>query len=479
MTDSSATPPLDFTPPSAFEAVRWASAEYGRTVLGDKRLDDRLVGMAAAVMQSPGGTISSVFKTAAERESAYRFLENQRVDSRVIAQSTFTATAERSAPYPFVFVPVDGSTLSPVQQQHMKGYGPVGTSKTTTQGLESYNAIALTPDGTPLGLAGQLWWARPQEALSKKQKAAPRSLADKETQYWLDTLAQVNDTFDALAADTPRWFQLDAGADFKELLAWACRSERHLVTVRAAQDRRLIDSPQRLWDSLAGQAVAFEYVLTIPPGRKRQARSATMQVRYAPVNLALPVKDGHTQPNAPLWAVYVVEAGTTPAGEEPIDWLLLTNRSVQSADDAQQVIFGYTLRWRVEEFHRAWKEVCGVEKSQIPEAEHFIPWATLLAAVAMRIERLKYLARNTPVTPASEEFASEEIEALVRAAKPKDLPSGAMPTIAQAVFWLAAMGGHMGGIKSKRRPGTLVICRGLKILSAHVEAVRNYKESLK
>ena len=185
----------------------------------------------------------------------------------------------------------------------MRGYGPVGTTKTKTQGLESYNAIALAPDGTPLGLAGQLWWARPQKALSKKQKVAPRSVENQETQYWLDTLAQVNRTFDPLAADTPRWFQLDAGADFKELLTWACFSKRHLVTVRAAQDRRLVGSTQRLWDSLAAKATAFTYALKIPTGRKRKARVANMEVRYGPVNLVLPVKDGHTQPNAPLWAV--------------------------------------------------------------------------------------------------------------------------------------------------------------------------------
>ena len=462
---------------TAFEAVRWASTEFGRAALGDKRLDARLVQIAAAIAQSPGGRIAEVFKTAAEREATYRFIENERIDSSVIAQSTFTATAERSAPHRFVFVPVDGSTLSPVQQQTMCGYGPVGTSKTKTQGLESYNAIALAPDGTPLGLAGQLWWSRPDKALSKAQKAAPRHVAEKETQYWLDTLAQVNSTFDAVAADTPRWFQLDAGADFKELLAWACRSKLHLVTVRAAQDRRLIGSAHRLWDSLAAESVAFEYALIIPQGRKRQARTANMQVRYAPVNLALPVKDGHTQPNAPLWAVYVSETGTAPAGEEPIDWLLLTNCPVVSSIDAQRVIFGYTLRWRVEEFHRAWKEVCGVEDSQIPDAAHFIPWAVLLAAVAMRIERLKYLARNSPNMPASVEFAPDEIEALVLL-KPKGLAAGAMPTIAQAVFWVAGLGGHMGSINSKRRPGTLVICRGLRLLNAHVSGIRNYKESL-
>lgn len=40
-------------------------------------------------------------------------------------------------------------------------------------------------------------------------------------------------------------------------------------------------------------------------------------------------------------------------------------------------------------------------------------WATLLAAVAVRVERLKYLARNEPDTPATIELSTYELRALV------------------------------------------------------------------
>jgi hypothetical protein len=78
------------------------------------------------------------------------------------------------------------------------------------------------------------------------------------------------------------------------------------------------------------------------------------------------------------------------------------------------VIYGYTQRWRIEEFHRTWKQGrCNVESTQLHSTEHVKIWAIILASVSMRIERLKYLSRNYPDLPATEELSSYEIQALV------------------------------------------------------------------
>ena len=94
--------------------------------------------------------------------------------------------------------------------------------------------------------------------------------------------------------------------------------------------------------------------------------------------------------------------GETQRGRKGLHWRLLTTLSVQSLKDAKQVLFGYTLRWRIEQFHRTWKTgTCNVERNQLRSVSALTAWATLLAVVATRIERIKHLSRKEPDRPAT------------------------------------------------------------------------------
>ena len=82
--------------------------------------------------------------------------------------------------------------------------------------------------------------------------------------------------------------------------------------------------------------------------------------------------------------------------------MLLTSVECSSFEHACRVNFGYSQRWRIEEFHRTWKSgACKVEETQLHDAAQVKKWATMLATVALRIERLKYLSRKQPDLPAS------------------------------------------------------------------------------
>jgi len=63
--------------------------------------------------------------------------------------------------------------------------------------------------------------------------------------------------------------------------------------------------------------------------------------------------------------VDVCETGTTPRGEKPVHWRLLTNHGVASVADVQRVVLGYQQRWRDEELHKTWKSgAWSVEETQ-------------------------------------------------------------------------------------------------------------------
>jgi hypothetical protein len=59
-----------------------------------------------------------------------------------------------------------------------------------------------------------------------------------------------------------------------------------------------------------------------------------------------------------------------PDPEDALEWRMLTMFPVQDFADARLVVMGYTQRWRVEQFPRAWKSgQCGVEKTQLCSKE--------------------------------------------------------------------------------------------------------------
>jgi hypothetical protein len=422
--------------------------------------------MAAQFAVRPAGKVTEVFTVPSEREAAFRFVENDDVDAEEIGAAARRATARRAVGEQFVCVPIDGTDLSIVDRSDSRGLGGVGDKKTRARGLQVIDAIATTLQGVPLGMCAQVFWARSLEPI-KAPKKDPRSVADKETARWLDGMQQARAAFDEVGGETKLWFQIDRGGDAWPLLLDAKLNETSWMTVRAAYDRRLAGTfdgeRDYLWARLGRQEPLGSYSLDVAAGHGRKARRATMQLQACPVTLDLTLTPSKKHIALGLWAVRVVEVGTTPRSEKPIEWMLLTTYPIEDPlRDAITVVTAYTTRWRIEEFHKIWKSgACCIEDTQLGERDHIERWATISASVAMRLLRLVYLSRHQPTTPASDELSRGEIDAIILARKPKGVKRGATPSMADAVRWLADYGGYTGK-SSGGPPGAIVIARGLQ-----------------
>jgi len=437
-------------------ALNWAREEFGSAKLGNALRTRRLVRMAARMADSPSGLVTGVFRTVAERVGAYRWLENDRISLKQVIASSAQASIGRAAGASWMFVPVDGSSLTMADPSGRRKLGSVGSYRQRGRGLKTMTSIGVDLDGTPLGLLDLQWWVR-QEVPGRKQRRDRRPLEDKETRYWLQSVQAVEAATGQ--GGVRSWFQLDREGDFHGMLRWMDETTISRATVRAAANRRTATGEARyLWDALLDRAAGGSYGLDVAAGPKRPARRAHMVVRWAPVRLALRDRrsgSGARRTPVDLWAVLALETGTVPPGEKPIQWLLLTNAPVTDFYAAVEVLFGYAQRWRIEEFHRAWKTECGVEHSQLHDVPHIQLWATLLAAVAMRIERLKYLARHQPDIPASVEFSRDEIDAVIVLRQPPGYHRGDTPTIAQTVRWVADLGGYIDPMVHRAQPSSL------------------------
>lgn len=447
------------------DEAQWSMQEFGGARLGDQRRTNRLVAMGAQVAAKPAGNITAVFSDSAEREGAFRFVENDGVEGAEVTRAAARAAAARARGESFVFAPVDGSSLNLPDDDGRRRLGRVGTRKTNAQGLQVMTGIGISPDGTPLGILGQVYWTRDRTGPRKKNSRNKRGVEDKETKHWLAVMDQAHEAMQSEAPGTRLWFQEDRGADAWPVLR-TVEEAKHWITVRASWDRRLVtsDAQQRyLWETMETAALRGSYTIDVLASSdgKRSARTARLVVRAAEVTLDLIAKPSERHLPTRIWAVWVCEDGSTPDGEEPIEWMLLTNYPVLTFSEAELVIRGYSYRWRIEQFHRTWKSgACRVEDTQLGDRDHIITWASILASVAMRIIRMTYFARHRPDEPAEVELTRNEIDAAILVSETKKFRRGARITISQAIQLIAQCGGYVGK-SSGGPPGALVIARGL------------------
>ena len=169
------------------------------------------------------------------------------------------ACARRSSDYPFVFVPLDGSSATLADPIGV--LGAVGADEAGARGVKVISAIALSPSGEPIGLVAQQMWMRPTKPKAKRQRVrgkmqakakqhartkrlarqkarsrATRPVHQKETQRWLDVIHAAKCRFMDHAPKTPCWFQIDREADAWPILkALVDERPEDVFTVRSAR----------------------------------------------------------------------------------------------------------------------------------------------------------------------------------------------------------------------------------------------------
>jgi hypothetical protein len=457
----------------------WAREQLATAEFGHGARVKRAVLMLGHAARRPAGRLSDVFTTPADLQGAYDFVEGD-VSPAAITRAFGEATLRAVGGARHCYVPFDGSSLTLTDRTGKKGFGAVGM-RASTRGIKVIDAIAVATDGTPVGLLELHWWARGRK--TKSSRYTRRRAGQTETRHWVETIESVSELFAVKAPHCTPWFLGDRECDNTAILQALGRQGR-AFTVRSAQDRpvRLPDGKQqRLRSHMSARPVCGHYVVDVPATPSRKGRRAVVDLRFACVVLDLPERASGRRTGLSVRVVWARER-RPPRGQKALDWMLLTHATVATFKQAKAIVFGYCQRWRVEDFHKSWKTgCCNVEQTQLGHMTHVLRWATMLATIAMRVERLKHLARSQPTLPASTELSDIEIEAL-RAAKTRikkrtETVPDEMPTISQAVRWIADLGGYTGK-SSGGPPGSITIARGLELLRVWADAL-DYAYKLK
>lgn len=463
----------------------WAAEELADIDLGDKRLKARLMKMCDRFSEAPESPINQACADWAETKAAYRFFQNENVEADEILAAHRRKTAQRASEHKRVLAIQDTSYFVYTSHPRTEGLGKLSVKKGKNveriycNGLMMHTSLAVSMEGLPLGLLDQKIFSRklrPQKAAGKgKQIGDPLPVEEKESYRWLEALINTKEAL----GDTEVITVCDREADFYDFFKLSDRMGA-AVLVRATANRTVNRKSRyaekdvvKLWDHVLQQPETGSYTIAIPKRAKtkhckaRKARTATVTVRFGSFRFNPPRNhtkhDNEQLCDIDMYAVYVLEPNP-PDGEDPVEWMLLTNLPVRSFDEAYEKVLWYCLRWRIEMYFKVLKSGFRVEACRLGYAARLVKYLTVMSIVAWRLFMITLIARTNPSTPCTKLLAEHEWRVLfLKVNRNKELPKKT-PTIGEVVIWIARMGGFLAR-KGDGPPGTIALWRGWKRLA--------------
>lgn len=410
------------------EGEAWTDNEFGDARLGDRRLSKRLVESAGILAQTPGRAFCGAARGDWAKVKGYYRMIDQPDDSGVTMEAILAPHRERTLArmraQSTVLCIQDGTDLNYSSLSQCEGLGIIGTNQTSakSRGLHLHSTLAVTTDGLPLGvLSAQCSAPKP----APKQSAQTLPIEQKKNFSWVKSLRDSN-TLARAMPDTHQICVTDREADFFEMFDEP-RHRRVDLLARAKHDRCIEDqdkgkSKPKLFDTLKTSPLRAEFSISVPRQSsrpklskqkarpKRAARTAKVELRYQQVTLLPPSYLKDKEP-LQLWAIHVSEP-SPPVDEKPVEWFLLTTNEITDIETARQHVYWYTLRWRIEDWHRVLKSGCGIEELAHKTAERLKRAIAIQLVIGWRIMLMTLLGRNCPVLPAEVLFSDLEVTVL-------------------------------------------------------------------
>jgi hypothetical protein len=433
----------------------WAREVFGEADLGDARRSERLIRMAGSLANAAGASPAKASATSADLEGAYRFLRNEAVEPEAIVEAGCSATINAARSIDTLLAVEDTTTLS-YRHGAAQELGDLGgRAKSKRRGYFVHSSLALDAEtGATVGLLDQQYWMRETSKRGQRHDRKRRPYEEKESFKWQKTAERLR----AMAGDEmmARFISVcDREADVYQYLDYKIRRSERFV-VRAARDRALqvqADNPEkrRLFSAMAEAPTFGAVTVEVPQRGGRPARTADLTLRAAPLTLHRTVKLPDS-PKSLVVNVILASEEAPPKGAEPLTWVLLTTESIELQPDVLRVLDHYRRRWRIEEFHKAWKSGAGVEERRLQSAGNIHRLAAILAFVAVRLLQLRELAANSADTPCTTVLPVLHWKLLwISVEKKKKRPPEVVPT----VKWAFEALGRLGGWKDTKRTGRI------------------------
>ena len=462
----------------------WVADEMVDLDLRDQRLNRRLQRILSDLGERPTASIPAACGGRNELVAAYNFFDNEKAQPQSILQPHYQKTRQRIAAQERVILVPDTTEVDLTRpQQQVVGAGPLDDG--SRRGAHVHALETFSEDGTPLGAVWTDMWARdepqpegPAGPTPPDRKQLP--IEEKESYRWLESQRQAR----AVAAATPATrciLVADSESDIYEVFAEPRGQTNPLDwIIRACQDRGLaVDddaTARQLWAGVAGQEVLFTREITVRAhqpktaceSRKRRtartARKTTVEVRAATVTLRPPWRPGERKlPELTVNVVQVRELNP-PAGEERIEWVLVTTLPIDTIEDVSNIIRYYTMRWMIEVLFRVLKGGCRIEERRFEHVERTLTFVAVSLIVAWRVLMVCRWGRSYPDLDCEAIFEPAEWKAVYVAVHRRPAPEQP-PRLGEMMRLIAQLGGYVNTPGRKDPPGPQTIWLGMQRMS--------------
>jgi hypothetical protein len=469
------------------EPQAWAQRQFETLDLGDQRRNKRAMTIAAAMARQPGASLPRQMGDAHQAKAAYRFFDmSDQVTFESLASGHWQQTRAQMAQLDEVLLIQDTSEIDYSDHHDVSGLGPIGNGSGRGMLLHSVLAVDPAKGAQVQGVAwAELFYRQLTDQHETRKQRVERQ--DRQSQVWVravracGTAAALGKRFTHICdcgSDDFGFFGacLDVGSDFLSRIYQPRKAVLGHDAAEAAEDDLDLDPRAaratratavslldlaRALPALGGKTLTLRSRKGIThkvkkPGKRHAstcrrphvpARCVQLLVSASPVTVLVPAHDQrHQRRPLKLWVVRVWEPNPI-AGQEPIEWILLSSRPVNDLADALQMAQWYSYRWLIEEYHKCLKTGCRIEQRQLQSSDRLEAMLGIATLLAARLLAIKQQAMERPDAPAIGVVGALAVKLLIAQRKLRVAPAA----LSVYQFWRAVA--QLGGFLARKRDG--------------------------
>lgn len=434
-------------------------------MFGDKRLEKRAGQALQKLTMGRSSSLRQITESNAEQKSFYRLFNNESFSEEKIEQSIVERCGQLcKGRHVLCIQDTTEFNLSGQQRRIRPGSGLGKTSNNDVLGFMLHSSLVVDANrGSALGYSYIKAWERKLDAPDRHERNYQQLPIEKKESYkWIAAADQSRTLLQQAELMT---IIADRESDIYDLLATVNGENVHLL-IRSNFNRQIVGGG-KLVDYLNSLPVMHEYAVAVNGDIRKgiEKRNAQMALKWGKVSV-LKSEKTRSKKVAASKEMYVVEAREMNK-DKGIHWRILTTHAVISAEQAIQIIQWYKQRWHIEQIHRLLKtEGFRIERSQLEQG-----WAirklTLLAMMAtLRILQMMLAYEDENEQPIDEVFDKDQQQCLNMMNKKLEgetdkLKNPAKINTLKWATWIIARLGGWKGYTSQRKPGPIVLQKGL------------------
>lgn len=296
-----------------------------------------------------------------------------------------------------------------------------------------------------LGLISQNRWCRERDKYGKRANRTKRLYEEKESYKWEKNSHELASRLGEKIKDTISI--CDRDADLYEYIQYKVENNQRFI-VRACHDRRLENIEDTLFKHLINASILGGYKIEIAQKAGRKKREVELRLSARRVTLVPPKRYNGEDNRLKSITINIVHAKEKDIkSDDYLEWILLTTERINTFEEARKVTRFYELRWRIEDFHKAWKTGTKVENLRMQSKDNLEKMIVILSFVAIRLLQLKEHFEQDSLSKASDSLhgcdkllTEPEWKVLWQTTEKKQIPENP-PSAAWAFKAIAKLGG--------------------------------------